>query len=51
MALPLIGRRTPRTVSGPTDHEVIVGAGLGGLSAAMRLAGSGRKVTVRLDRG
>lgn len=46
MALPLVGRRTPRTVSGPTDHVVIVGAGLGGLSAAMRLAGSGRKVTV-----
>jgi phytoene desaturase len=35
-----------RTVTGPTDHVVIVGAGLGGLSAAMRLAGAGRRVTV-----
>jgi len=36
----------PRQVTGPTDHVVIVGAGLAGLSAAMRLAGAGRKVTV-----
>lgn len=35
-----------RTVSGPTDHVVIVGAGLGGLSAALRLAGAGRRVTL-----
>ncbi len=35
-----------RTVHGPTDHVVIVGAGLGGLSAALRLAGAGRRVTV-----
>jgi phytoene desaturase len=35
-----------RTVSGPTDHVVVVGAGLGGLSAALRLAGAGRQVTV-----
>ena len=35
-----------RTVSGPTEHVVVVGAGLGGLSAAMRLAGAGRQVTV-----
>lgn len=35
-----------RTVSGRTDSVVIVGAGLGGLSAALRLAGAGRKVTV-----
>jgi phytoene desaturase len=35
-----------RTVNGPTDHVVIVGAGLGGLSAALRLAGAGRRVTV-----
>src|SRR5919112_5054538 len=35
-----------RTVIGPTDHVVVVGAGLGGLSAAMRLAGAGRRVTV-----
>ena len=26
-------------VKGPTDHVVIVGAGLAGLSAALRLAG------------
>ena len=38
--------RTPRTVTGPTDHVVVVGAGLAGLSAAMRLAGAGRSVTV-----
>jgi phytoene desaturase len=38
--------RRPRTVSGPTDHVVVVGAGLAGLSAAMRLAGAGRRVTV-----
>ncbi|MEI6693182.1 MAG: phytoene desaturase family protein [Actinomycetes bacterium] len=35
-----------RTTTGPSDHVVIVGAGLGGLSAALRLAGAGRKVTV-----
>jgi phytoene desaturase len=35
-----------RTVKGPTDHVVIVGAGLAGLSAALRLAGAGREVTV-----
>jgi len=35
-----------RTVTGPTDHVVVVGAGLGGLSAAMRLAGAGRRVTL-----
>ena len=35
-----------RTVVGPTDHVVVVGAGLAGLSAAMRLAGAGRRVTV-----
>ena len=33
-------------IKGPTDHVVIVGAGLAGLSAALRLAGAGRKVTV-----
>ena len=31
----------PARVKGPTDHVVIVGAGLGGLSAALRLAGAG----------
>jgi phytoene desaturase len=35
-----------RTVSGPTDHVVVVGAGLAGLSAALRLVGAGRRVTV-----
>jgi phytoene desaturase len=35
-----------RTVNGPTDEIVIVGAGLGGLSTALRLAGAGRRVTV-----
>jgi phytoene desaturase len=35
-----------RTVSGPTDRVVVVGAGLAGLSAALRLAGAGREVTV-----
>ena len=35
-----------RTVSGPTSDVVVVGAGLAGLSAAMRLAGAGRNVTV-----
>ena len=35
-----------RTVPGPTDSVVVVGAGLGGLSAALHLAGAGRNVTV-----
>ncbi|MFJ3977234.1 phytoene desaturase [Streptomyces sp. NPDC090021] len=35
-----------RTVSGRTDHVVIVGAGLAGLSAALHLLGAGRRVTV-----
>ena len=35
-----------RTVKGPTEKVVIVGAGLAGLSAALRLAGAGRSVTV-----
>lgn len=39
-------RTSPRTVNGPTDRVVIVGAGLGGLSAAMRLAATGREVIV-----
>jgi phytoene desaturase len=33
-------------VTGPSQHVVVVGAGLAGLSAAMRLAGAGRQVTV-----
>jgi len=36
----------PKRIKGPTDNVVIVGAGLAGLSAALRLAGSGRNVTV-----
>ncbi|MDD2857877.1 MAG: phytoene desaturase family protein [Candidatus Nanopelagicales bacterium] len=35
-----------RTVQGATDHVVVVGAGLGGLAAAMHLAAAGRTVTV-----
>ena len=33
----------PAKVKGPTDHVVVVGAGLAGLSAALRLAGAGRQ--------
>jgi len=36
----------PRTVCGPTDRVVVVGAGLGGLACALHLAGAGRDVTV-----
>jgi phytoene desaturase len=35
-----------RTVTGPTDHVVVVGAGLGGLACALHLAAAGRQVTV-----
>lgn len=35
-----------RTVKGRSDHIVVVGAGLAGLSTAMHLAGRGREVTV-----
>jgi phytoene desaturase len=35
-----------RTVSGATETVVIVGAGLGSLSAALHLAGAGRQVTI-----
>jgi phytoene desaturase len=35
-----------RTVKGRTDRVVVVGAGLGGLAAAIRLAAAGREVTV-----
>jgi phytoene desaturase len=35
-----------RTVPGSTDSVVVIGAGLGGLSAALRLVGAGRRVTV-----
>ena len=34
-----------RTVPGSTDHVVVVGAGLSGLSAALQLAGQGSSVT------
>lgn len=33
-------------IQGPSDRIVVVGAGLAGLSAALRLAGAGRSVTV-----
>jgi phytoene desaturase len=35
-----------RAIGGRTDHVVVVGAGLAGLSAALHLAGRGRAVTV-----
>ncbi|MHC3469380.1 phytoene desaturase family protein [Streptomyces sp. 7R007] len=35
-----------RTIAGRTDHVVVVGAGLAGLSAALHLLGAGRRVTV-----
>ncbi|WP_338703931.1 phytoene desaturase family protein [Streptomyces sp. Q6] len=35
-----------RTVSGRTDHVVVVGAGLSGLAAALHLLGAGRRVTI-----
>ncbi|MFJ6217057.1 phytoene desaturase family protein [Streptomyces sp. NPDC092296] len=39
-----------RTVPGRTDHVVVIGAGLAGLSAALHLLGAGRRVTL-LERG
>ena len=39
-----------RTVPGRTDRVVVVGAGLSGLAAALRLRGAGREVTV-VERG
>lgn len=33
-------------MTGPTDHVVVVGAGLGGLACALHLAAAGRQVTV-----
>ncbi|MRH92560.1 phytoene desaturase [Nocardia sp. SYP-A9097] len=35
-----------KTVAGPTDRVVVVGAGLSGLAAALHLVGAGRQVTV-----
>lgn len=48
MREPKIRMREPkiRTVRGRTDRVVVVGAGLAGLSAALRLAAAGREVTV-----
>jgi len=37
---------SPRTVTGPTDRVVVVGAGFAGLATALHLAGAGRTVTV-----
>jgi len=34
------------TIPGPSEHVVVIGAGLAGLSAALHLLGSGRRVTV-----
>ncbi|GGU97202.1 phytoene dehydrogenase [Streptomyces litmocidini] len=35
-----------KSLTGPTDHVVVVGAGLAGLAAALHLSGAGRRVTV-----
>ncbi|MFF0612381.1 phytoene desaturase family protein [Nocardia tengchongensis] len=35
-----------KTVAGPTDRVVVVGAGLSGLAAALHLLGAGRQVTI-----
>ncbi len=40
------GSPVARQVNGRTDRVVVVGAGLGGLACAIRLAAAGRKVTV-----
>ncbi|MFD3520091.1 phytoene desaturase family protein [Streptomyces sp. NPDC058653] len=39
-----------KSLDGPTDHVVVVGAGLAGLGAALHLLGAGRAVTV-VERG
>jgi len=39
-------QRAARTVPGRTDRVVVIGAGLGGLAATLRLVGAGRQVTV-----
>jgi phytoene desaturase len=36
----------PRTITGPSDRIVVIGAGLAGLSAALYLTGAGRTVTL-----
>ena len=38
--------RNLRRVPGPTEHVIVIGAGLGGLSTALRLLGAGRRVTL-----
>ncbi|MGH3613508.1 MAG: phytoene desaturase family protein [Pseudonocardia sp.] len=38
--------RSIRTVPGRTDHVIVVGAGLAGLSTALHLLGAGRRVTI-----
>ena len=43
MSRPATGRSHPTST---VDNVVVVGAGLAGLSAAMHLAGAGRRVTV-----
>ncbi|MGW1727994.1 phytoene desaturase [Streptomyces sp. NPDC002306] len=35
-----------KTILGRTDHVVVIGAGLSGLSAALHLLGAGRRVTI-----
>lgn len=35
-----------RSVAGPADSVVVVGAGLSGLAAALHLTGAGKRVTV-----
>ncbi|MGW1678974.1 phytoene desaturase family protein [Saccharopolyspora sp. NPDC002376] len=35
-----------RTTTGPSDHVLVLGAGLAGLATALHLAGAGRKVTL-----
>lgn len=37
---------SPRRLPGPTDHVVVVGAGLAGLATALHLLGAGRRVTL-----
>jgi phytoene desaturase len=39
-------RRRRARIPGPSDHVVVVGAGFAGLSAALHLLGSGRRVTI-----
>ena len=43
---PSAASKNIRRVKGPTEKVVVVGAGLAGLSAALRLAGAGREVTL-----